>query len=77
MSDFPNVCVYSIIKIRICSTQYEEAKSELSDLQERYEKTEQEKESITDELHECKAVVDDLQAKGTKVRAALPVFSLT
>ncbi|KAF0036150.1 hypothetical protein F2P81_011462 [Scophthalmus maximus] len=44
----------------------EDAKTELSDLKERYEKTEQEKQSLTDELGECKANMKDLQEKGTK-----------
>lgn len=47
--------------------QCEDAKTELSDLKERYEKTEQEKQSLTDELGECKANMKDLQEKGTKV----------
>lgn len=55
----------------MCFMQYEEAKTELSDLKEKYEKTEQEKQSLTDELEECKANMKDLQEKGTKVSAAL------
>lgn len=47
--------------------QYEEAKNELSDLKEKYEKTEQEKQSVTDELEECKANMKILQEKGMKV----------
>lgn len=51
--------------------QYEEAKTELSELKEKYEKAEQEKQSLTDELEECKANMKDLQEKGTKVSAAI------
>lgn len=51
--------------------QYEEAMTELSDLKEKYEKTEQEKQSITDEFEECKANMKELQDKGTKVSTGL------
>lgn len=51
--------------------QFEEAKTELSDLKEKYEKTEQEKQSLADELEECKANVEELKEKGTKVSAGL------
>lgn len=57
----------------VCSPQYEEAKAELSDLQEKYEKTEQEKQSIADELEECKASVKDLEEKGSKVSADVSI----
>lgn len=52
--------------------QYEEAKMELSDLKEKYEKTEQEKQSLADELEGCKANMKELQEKGTKVSDYLP-----
>lgn len=55
--------------------QCEEAKTELSDLKEKYEKTEQEKQSLTDELEECKANMRELQEKGTKVSAEDHTFS--
>lgn len=51
--------------------QCEEAKTELSDLKEKYDKTEQEKQAVTDELQECKASMKELQEKGTKVSAHL------
>lgn len=44
---------------------------ELSDLKEKYEKTEQEKQSLTDELEGCKANMKELQEKGTKVSGCL------
>lgn len=40
---------------------------ELSDLKERYEKTEQEKQTLTDQLEEFKAGMEDLQEKGSNV----------
>lgn len=52
----------------LCFLQYEEAKTELSDLQDKYEKTEQERQSIADELEACRADMKELQEKGTKVR---------
>lgn len=55
----------------MCFMQCEEAKTELSDLKEKYEKTEQEKQSLTDELEECKANMRELQEKGTKVSVGL------
>lgn len=51
--------------------QYEEAKTELSDLKDKYEKTEQEKQLLTDEFEECKANMKELQEKETKVSAGL------
>lgn len=56
----------------MCFLQYDEAKTELSDLKEKYEKTEQEKQSLTEELEDCKANMKELQEKGTKVSASLP-----
>lgn len=53
--------------------QCEEAKLELSDLKEKYEKTEQEKQSLADELEESKANLRELQEKGTKVSAGLTI----
>lgn len=53
--------------------QFEEAKSELADLKEKYEKTEQEKQSLVDELEQCKANMKELQEKETKVSAGLPI----
>lgn len=44
---------------------------ELSDLKEKYEKTEQEKQSLTEELEDCKSNMKELQEKGTKVSAGL------
>lgn len=55
------------------SLQNEEAKMELSDLKQKYEKTEQEKQSVADELEECKANMKELQEKGTKVSFALSI----
>lgn len=49
--------------------QYEEAQMELSDLKEKCMKTEQEKQSLTDHLEECKANMKELQEKGSKVSA--------
>lgn len=56
----------------MCFLQYDEAKTELSDLKEKYEKTEQEKQSLTEELEDCKATMKELQEKGTMVSASLP-----
>lgn len=53
----------------MCFIQYEEAKTDLLDLKEKYEKTEQEKQSLADELEECKSNMKDIQEKGTKVSA--------
>ena len=39
----------------------------MSDLKEKYEKTEQEKQLLTVELEECKANMKDIEEKGTKV----------
>lgn len=55
----------------MCFMQYEEAKTELLDLKEKYEKIEQEKQSLAGELEECKSNMKDLQEKGTKVSAGL------
>uniref|UniRef100_A0A3P8SQV8 Sarcolemma associated protein b n=1 Tax=Amphiprion percula TaxID=161767 RepID=A0A3P8SQV8_AMPPE len=44
----------------------EESKTELSDLKEKYKKSEQEKQLVADELEECKANMKDLQEKGSK-----------
>ena len=49
--------------------QNEDCKTELSDLKGKYEKAEQEKQSITDELQACHAEMKLLQEKGSKVRA--------
>lgn len=57
----------------MCFVQYEDAKAELSDLKEKYEKTEQEKQALTEELEDCKANMKDLQERGTKVSAGLIV----
>lgn len=53
--------------------QYEETQSELSDLKEKYKRTEQEKQSITEELDECKADMKGLQDKGSSVSSLLPL----
>lgn len=55
--------------------QYDDAKTELSDLKEKFEKTEQEKQSLTDELEECKANMKEIQEKGTKVSGGLSLQS--
>lgn len=47
--------------------QNEDAKAELSDLKEKYEKAEQEKQALSEELEDCKANMRDLAEKGTKV----------
>ncbi|KAG7267299.1 hypothetical protein CRUP_000297, partial [Coryphaenoides rupestris] len=44
----------------------EEGKTELSDLKEQYEKAEQEKQSIADELQGCQAEMKLLHEKGAK-----------
>lgn len=49
---------------------------ELSDLKEKYEKTEQEKQSLIEELQECKGNMKELQEKGTKVSAHIIQLSL-
>lgn len=63
--------VYIWIKCLICFVQYEEARMELSDLKEKYEKVEQEKQLVTDELEACRANMEELQGKGTKVSTDL------
>lgn len=55
----------------MCSRQYEETKTELSDLKEKYERAEQEKRALAEELDDCKANMKDMEEKGTKVRANL------
>lgn len=45
---------------------------ELSGLKERYEKTEQEKQVLTDQLEEFKANMKDLEERGSKVSTDLP-----
>ncbi|XP_058500072.1 sarcolemma associated protein b isoform X2 [Solea solea] len=44
----------------------EEAKAELLDAKDKYEKMEQEKQSLTDELDGCKANMKEIQERGTK-----------
>lgn len=51
--------------------QYEEAKAELSDMKEKCERTEQEKQSLTEEFEDCKANMKELQEKGEKVSSSL------
>ncbi|CAL8367783.1 unnamed protein product [Lota lota] len=51
----------------------EDCKTELSDLKEKYEKTEQEKQLITDELQECHAEMKLLHEKGSKTSLVLPL----
>ncbi|MEQ2310588.1 hypothetical protein AMECASPLE_010604 [Ameca splendens] len=58
------------------SQQYEEAQMELSDLKERSEKTEQEKQGLEDQLEEFKANMKDLQEKGSKTPQLLPVQAI-
>lgn len=57
----------------MCSPQYEETKTELSDLKEKYEQAEQEKRSLTEELDDCKANMKEYEEKGTKVSAGYRV----
>lgn len=49
------------------SLQYDDTQSLLSDLRQRYERTEQEKHSINDELEQCKINLKLLQDKGSNV----------
>lgn len=49
--------------------QYEDTQSQLSDLRQRYEQTEQEKRSINDELEQCKVNLKLLQEQGKNVSA--------
>lgn len=42
-------------------------------MKEKYEKAEQEKQALSEELEDCKANMKDLAEKGTKVSAGLPV----
>lgn len=51
--------------------QYEDAKTELSDLKDKYEKAEQEKQSLADELEDCRANMKESLEKGTKVSVGL------
>lgn len=57
------------------SVQNEDTKAELSDLKEKYEKAEQEKQALSEELDDCKANMKDLADKGTQVRAGLMLRS--
>ncbi|XP_073732419.1 sarcolemma associated protein a isoform X4 [Misgurnus anguillicaudatus] len=47
------------------SLQYDDTQSQLSDLRQRYDRTEQEKRSINDELEQCKVNLKLLQEKGS------------
>lgn len=49
--------------------QFEGAQTELSDLKEKLENSQQEKHSLLDQLEECKASLSDIQEKGSKVSA--------
>lgn len=51
----------------LCPPQYEEIQAQLSGLQERFEQTEQEKQSISDELQQCKVDLKLQQEKGSSV----------
>lgn len=51
------------------SPQYEDTQSQLSDLRQRYEQTEQEKRCINDELEQCKVNLKLLQEQGKNVSA--------
>lgn len=44
-------------------------------MKEKYEKAEQEKQAISEELEDCKANMKDLAEKGTKVSAVLAANS--
>lgn len=50
--------------------QFEEAKSELADLREKYETSEREKRSLAEELEQSNVSMKELREKGTKVGAA-------
>ncbi|MBN3283589.1 SLMAP protein, partial [Polyodon spathula] len=52
--------------------EFEETRALLSDLKERYERTEQEKQAITDELQQCKVNLKLLQEKGNHVSVSIP-----
>lgn len=47
--------------------QFEEAEKELSTLKEKCEKMEQEQQSLTEELEQCKANMKDMEQKETTV----------
>jgi len=51
------------------SPQYDEAKAELTELKEKCERAEQEKQSLADKFEECRATMEELKEKGTKVSA--------
>uniref|UniRef100_A0A6Q2YPJ4 Sarcolemmal membrane-associated protein n=1 Tax=Esox lucius TaxID=8010 RepID=A0A6Q2YPJ4_ESOLU len=53
--------------------EYEDTQTLLSDLRQRYERTEQEKRSIHDELQQCQVSLQLLQDKGKNVKTELPL----
>ncbi|MBN3273609.1 SLMAP protein, partial [Polyodon spathula] len=53
--------------------EFEETQALLSDLKKRYERTEQEKQAITDELQQCKVNLKLLQEKGNHVSVSIPL----
>ncbi|XP_073732422.1 sarcolemma associated protein a isoform X7 [Misgurnus anguillicaudatus] len=58
------------------SLQYDDTQSQLSDLRQRYDRTEQEKRSINDELEQCKVNLKLLQEKGSNPSILQPVQAI-
>ncbi|KAJ8404124.1 hypothetical protein AAFF_G00344740 [Aldrovandia affinis] len=56
--------------------EYEDTQTQLSDLRERYERTEQEKRSINDELEQCRVSLKLLQEKGGNPSILQPVQAI-
>ncbi|TNN48762.1 Leukocyte elastase inhibitor [Liparis tanakae] len=52
---------------------YDEAKAELTELKEKCERAEHEKQSLADKFEECRATMEELKEKGTKASTLLPV----
>lgn len=69
---------YTSFGISVCvcvRTQYDDTQSQLSDLRQRYERTEQEKLSIHQELEQCKSSLKQLQDKTSSVSRSSPPVS--
>lgn len=56
-------------------TQYDDTQSQLSDLRQRYERTEKEKLSIHQELEQCKSSLKLLQDQTSSVSRKAPLLS--
>lgn len=77
MSPLITECTKELFLFFFNSAQNEDTKVELSDWKEKYEKAEQEKQALSEELEDCKANMRDLTERGTKVSAVRAVQSCT